>query len=67
METVWPWRWHSIAAVRPPKPAPTMRTLMPLLGGGGVAVDILGGVGSMGLWCLVLLTWEGEKMATELL
>lgn len=29
--TVWPWRWHSIVAVRPPKPAPTMITLIPVL------------------------------------
>lgn len=31
--TEWPSRWHSIAAARPAKPAPTMMTLMAVGGG----------------------------------
>lgn len=30
--TLWPFLVHSIAAVRPPKPAPTITTLIPVLG-----------------------------------
>lgn len=31
---MWPWRAHSMAAVRPAKPAPTIRMWIPVGGGG---------------------------------
>lgn len=45
MIAVWPLSVHSIAAVRPPKPAPTMITRIPVLGycaiGDAIVSDVM--------------------------